>query len=121
VKDLALALLLSCNCNLRSEKLHFLQKEEFHGTLTSDVFDLDGFEASDLAVELWSFISVDFSASLSALLSFDGLLFAAVNEVAFDAPSFFLSYSGEVGWGKKNAATAEEKIHTRREDFQIVQ
>jgi hypothetical protein len=38
---------------------------------------------------------------LSAVLSFEGFSFADVRDLAFDAPSFFLSDSGAVAWGKK--------------------
>ena len=55
-----------------------------------------------MATELWSFTFVDFLVSLSAVLSFEGVSFADFRDLAFDAPLFFLSYSGgAVGWGKK--------------------
>jgi hypothetical protein len=86
------------------ENCIFYKKIKFHASLTSGVFDLDGLEASDLAAELWSFIFVDFLVSLSAVLSFDGFSFAAVNDLAFAELSFFLSDSGAVGWDKKNCS-----------------
>lgn len=54
-----------------------------------------------MAAELWSFTFVDFLVSLSAVLSFEGVSFADVRELAFDAPFFFFLDGGAVGWGKK--------------------